>query len=154
MRTAEEMIARLGLRPLDQEGSWWAPGPRTRNLSAITVLLTMAADGFSALHRLTFDEGWQWLDGSPARILRLGPGGGGRLDPLERRTGQVLVPAGTWQGAATLGAWTLLTCWRSPAFTWEGFMLGDREALQRGHPEWEREIEALTRAAAATPTDE
>jgi predicted cupin superfamily sugar epimerase len=145
VRTADEMIADLGLQPLAQEGSWWAPGPRTRNLSSITVLLTAAPEGFSAVHRLTVDEGWQWADGSPAVMLRLGPGGRGRLDAIERRTGQVLVTAGTWQGAATLGAWTLLTCWCSPAFTWEGFTLGDREQLQEEYPDWEREIEALTR---------
>jgi predicted cupin superfamily sugar epimerase len=145
VRTADEMIADLGLQPLAQEGSWWAPGPRTRNLSSITVLLTAAPEGFSAIHRLTVDEGWQWVDGSPAVMLRLGPGGRGRLHAIERRTGQVLVTAGTWQGAATLGAWTLLTCWCSPAFTWEGFTLGARAELQEEYPDWEREIEALTR---------
>ena len=146
MRTAEEMIADLGLQPLEQEGAWWAAGPRTRNLSSITVLLTAGEAGFSAMHRIEVDEGWQWLDGSPAAMLRLGPGGRGRLDAIERRTGQVLVTSGTWQGAATLGQWTLLTCWCSPAFTWEGFTLGGRAELQQAYPGWEREIEALTRA--------
>lgn len=145
MRTAEEMIADLGLQPLEQEGSWWAPGPRTRNLSSITVLLTAAPDGFSALHKLTVDEGWQLIDGAPAAMLRLGPGGKGRLDAIERKTGQVLVTAGTWQGAATLGQWSLFTCWCSPAFTWEGFTLGDQGELQAEYPEWAREIDALTR---------
>ena len=146
MRTAEEVIAALGLRPLEREGAWFAPGPRTRNLSSITVLLAAGADGFSAMHRLTFDEGWQWIDGAPAVMLRLGRGGKGRLDAIEQRTAQVLVTAGTWQGAATLGDWTLLSCWCSPAFTWEGFSLGDRAELQAAYPDWEQEIEALTRA--------
>lgn len=145
-RSAPDVIAELGLRPLEQEGAWWAPGPRTRNLSSITVLLTDSPDGFSALHSIDVDEGWQWLDGAPAAMLRLSAGGRGRLTALERRSGQVLVHAGTWQGAATLGAWTLLTCWCSPAFRWEGFTLGARAPLQGGWPEWSREIEALTRA--------
>ena len=145
MRTAEEMIADLGLQPLDQEGSWWAPGPRTRDLSSITVLLTSAPDGFSALHRLGCDEGWQWLDGAPARMLRLGTHGEGRLDVIERRSAQVLVAAGTWQGAATVGDWTLVGCWCSPAFSWEGFTLGDRGTLRADYPEWQPEIEELTR---------
>ena len=37
-------------------------------------------DGFSAMHRLAIDEGWQWLDGAPAALLRLRPGGSGVLN--------------------------------------------------------------------------
>lgn len=144
-RSAEDVIEALSLQPLEGEGSWWGAGPRTSHLSSITVLLTPGHDGFSAMHRLTIDEGWQWVDGAPAALLRLGRGGHGTLSSLEAQTGQVLITAGTWQGAATLGAWTLLTCWCAPAFTWEAFTLGDRASLQREYPEWSREIEILTR---------
>ncbi len=144
-RPAHDVIAALDLQPLEGEGAWWAAGPRTRHLSSITVLLTAGEDGFSAMHKLDVDEGWQWLDGAPAAMLRLGRGGRGSLSSIEARTGQVLVTTGTWQGAATLGDWTLLTCWCAPAFTWEGFTLGDRCALQRDYPDWAREIEVLTR---------
>ncbi|MCL0138071.1 hypothetical protein M2T37_27715, partial [Klebsiella pneumoniae] len=44
--------------------------PRTQELSSITVLLTDRADGFSAMHKLEVDEGWQWLDGAPVALLR------------------------------------------------------------------------------------
>lgn len=144
-RTAQDVIASLHLQPLEGEGSWWAAGPRTRRLSSITVLLTPADDGFSAMHSLKVDEGWQWLAGAAAAMLRLGPGGRGALSSVEARTGQVLVTAGTWQGAATLGDWTLLSCWCAPAFTWEDFTLGERSDLQRDYPAWTHEIEILTR---------
>lgn len=144
-RTTADVIAAHDLRPLPDEGAWWAPGPRTRNLSSITVLLTQADDGFSAMHRLTIDEGWQWIDGDPAVMLRLGRDGRGRLTAIEPRAGQILVTAGTWQGAATLGEWTLLTCWCSPAFSWEHFELGTRAALTATHPDWATEIATLTR---------
>lgn len=147
--TADDLIRRLNLKPLLGEGAWWAPGPRTRNLSSITVLLTEGDEGFSAMHRLNVDEGWQWIDGAPAAMLRLGNGRGG-LAPIESHTGQVLVTAGTWQGAATLGEWTLFTCWCSPAFTWSGFELADRDALQAEYPTWSREIEVLTRPRRAS----
>ena len=55
--TAAEVIARLKMQPIPEEGAWFAPGPRTQGLNAITVLLTDQPDGFSAMHRLTIDEG-------------------------------------------------------------------------------------------------
>ncbi|MEO7070950.1 MAG: cupin domain-containing protein [Nostocoides sp.] len=144
-RTAQDVIKALHLQPLEGEGSFWAAGPRTRNLSSITVLLTTGDEGFSAMHKLEVDEGWQWVEGAPAVMLRLGRGGHGALSSIEARNGQVLVTADTWQGAATLGDWTLLTCWCAPAFTWSGFVLADRDELQHDYPDWSREIEVLTR---------
>jgi predicted cupin superfamily sugar epimerase len=34
---------------------------------------------------------------------------------------QVIVPAGVWQSAVSLGAWTLTGCTVSPAFEFSGF---------------------------------
>ncbi|HQY95850.1 MAG TPA: hypothetical protein PLU83_02605, partial [Phycicoccus sp.] len=75
MRTAEQIIRDLKMQPISGEGAWFAPGPRTQELSSITVLLTDQPDGFSAMHSLTIDEGWQWLDGAPVALLRLRRGG-------------------------------------------------------------------------------
>lgn len=36
---------------------------------------------------------------------------------------QVVVPAGCWQAAASLGAWTLVSCVVVPAFHFAGFHL-------------------------------
>jgi uncharacterized protein len=36
---------------------------------------------------------------------------------------QVVVPAGAWQSASTLGAWTLVSCVVTPGFEFEGFEL-------------------------------
>ena len=60
-------------------------------------------------------------------------------------TSQFLVRRGTWMGASTLGAWTLLSCWCSPAFRPEHFELGDRDLLTAGYPSYATEIAALTR---------
>ena len=40
MRTAQEIIDELGMTPIPGEGAWFVPGPRTQELSSITVLLT------------------------------------------------------------------------------------------------------------------
>ena len=101
--TAEQVIARLKMQPIPEEGAWFAAGPRTQGLNAITVLLTDRPDGFSAMHRLSIDEGWQWLGGAPAALLRLRPGGSGVLNYVDAATSQFLVRRGTWMGASTLG---------------------------------------------------
>ncbi len=117
-------------------------GPRTARMSCVTVLLTDERDGFSALHRLSVDEGWQWLDGDPVRLVRLGSatvtlGGSGPT--------QAIVDAGTWQGARTTGSWSLLSCWCTPAFADDVFELGDRHQLLERFPGQHDEITALTR---------
>ncbi|HET9020999.1 MAG TPA: cupin domain-containing protein [Ornithinibacter sp.] len=145
--SADQVISRLGMRPIPEEGAWFAAGPRTQNLNAITVLLTDRPDGFSAMHRLAVDEGWQWLAGAPAALLRLRAGGSGVLNYVDARTSQFLVHKGTWMGASTLGAWTLLSCWCSPAFRPEHFELGRREDLVARYPSYATEIAALTRDA-------
>ncbi|MBR7742704.1 cupin domain-containing protein [Phycicoccus sp. BSK3Z-2] len=131
--------------PIPEEGGFYVAGPRTQALNGITVLLTDQADGFSAMHRLAVDEGWQWLGGAPAALLRLRPGGSGVLGYLGAEHPQVLVRRGTWMGATPLGYWTLLSCWCAPAFRPEHFELGDRDALTTEYPQFATEIATLTR---------
>ncbi|NHI19456.1 cupin domain-containing protein [Phycicoccus endophyticus] len=131
--------------PIPEEGAWFVAGPRTQGLNAVTVLLTPRPDGFSAMHRLAVDEGWQWLGGAPAALLRLRPGGSGVLNYLGEEHPQVLVRRGTWMGASTLGTWTLVSCWCAPAFRPEHFELGERAALAEEYPQFATEIAALTR---------
>lgn len=147
--TAEQVIKRLRMKPIPQEGAWIVEGPRTQGLSAATVLLTNRPDGFSAMHRLAIDEGWQWLAGAPAALLRLRKGGTGVLNYVGPQTGQFLVRKDTWMGASTLGDWTLITCWCAPAFRPEHFELGDRDDLVERYPGYATEITALTRSDPA-----
>jgi len=41
---------------------------------------------------------------------------------------QAIVPAGAWQAAESLGAWTLVSCVVAPGFLFERFELA--------HPDW------------------
>jgi uncharacterized protein len=143
--TAEQVVRRLRMHRIPEEGAWVVEGPRAPGLSAATVLLTNRPDGFSALHRLTVDEGWQWLAGAPAALLRLPQGGSGVLSDVGPQTSQCLVRRGTWMGASTLGDWTLISCWCSPAFHPEHFELGRRDVLVERYPGYATEITALTR---------
>jgi predicted cupin superfamily sugar epimerase len=142
---AEQIVAALGMTPIDEEGAYFAMGPRSTGLSSITALVTDTPDGFSALHRLTVDEGWQWLEGAPLVLVRLHPDGGVDHVVLGPMTPQALVPAGTWQGASTRGDWSLIACWCAPAFTPDVFELGRRDDLLAAYPDSRATIERLTR---------
>ncbi|MBL3597614.1 cupin domain-containing protein [Rhodovulum sulfidophilum] len=129
--TAEEIIATLGLAPHPEGGwyreTWVAPaGPGGRSSgTAIYYLLTEGQR--SHWHRVDADEIWLYHAGDPlelslaatavgpARELVLGP------DLTAGARPQAVVPAGHWQAARPLGAWTLVGCTVSPGFRFEGF---------------------------------
>ncbi|MBL3559523.1 cupin domain-containing protein [Rhodovulum sulfidophilum] len=129
--TAEEIIATLGLAPHPEGGwyreTWVAPaGPGGRpSGTAIYYLLTEGQR--SHWHRVDADEIWLYHAGDPlelslaataagpARELVLGP------DLAAGARPQAVVPAGQWQAARPLGAWTLVSCTVSPGFRFEGF---------------------------------
>jgi hypothetical protein len=87
------------------------------------------------MHRLTIDEGWQWMAGAPATLVRLNPDGTGDSTTLGPDSPQALVTKGSWMGARTHGEWTLFSCWCAPAFEPEHFELGERSALLDAFPD-------------------
>lgn len=162
--SAAEVVAVLGLEPLDQEGGYFrrtleAPlyvrpdgegDTRLRAYSAIYSLFT--PDDFSALHVLDRDEIWCWHAGDALESLRLHPDGSGEWVTLgpDLAAGQQLqnvVPAQDWQGTrlAPGGRWALVSCIVAPEFVWDSFVLADRAELTVGYPDWADGIAALTR---------
>lgn len=124
--TAAQVIERLDLEFLAGEGVWIRLLWRNDHGNAILGLLT--ADDFSALHLLAEDELWVHVAGDPIDMLLLHPDGGVETVTLGRdlEAGQVLtqlVPAGSWQGSSTSGAWALVSCHLAPPFS--GFELAD-----------------------------
>ncbi|MFV0457710.1 MAG: cupin domain-containing protein [Actinomycetales bacterium] len=140
---AADVIAALGLEPLPVEGGHWRPQGRSEALSSILFLLTSDPAGFSALHRLSCTEGWQWLAGAAAELTLLDDHGVRRHRLTAQRT--LVVPATTWQGATTLGAWTLVSCWCAPGYTDEACTFAERDELTGAFPEAADTIAALTR---------
>ena len=163
MSEVEQLIARLGLRPLPQEGGWFAPVWRSTELAAwdggavrdaaSSILYLLAGDEFSALHRLCSDEVWHFHAGDALELLRLDPasgvGGWTRLGPavLAGDAPQVVVPRGVWQGArlAPGGRWALVGCTMVPGWDEADFELGRRAALAAAWPQFAGAIAALTR---------
>jgi predicted cupin superfamily sugar epimerase len=148
-RADGERVARLlGLAPLPDEGGLFRRTFADAHSSAIYFLLL--APDFSALHVLAATETYHWYAGSPLRLLLLHEGGhateptlGPDLERGERP--QLVVPAGTWQGSAPTGAWSLVGTTMAPPFDWSGFRLGERADLLRRWPTAHARITALTR---------
>lgn len=129
---APTVIERFGLRA-HPEGGWYAETWRAdaaegERPTASAILYLLAAGERSHWHRVDAVEIWQYSagdalelrvwtgDGTPVVTHRLGAGEAGDLP-------QLVVPAGAWQAARPLGAWTLVGCIVSPAFEFEGFEL-------------------------------
>ena len=127
---ADEVIARYGLQPHPEGGcyreTFRAPaGPGER--AAVTVIYYLLKAGeVSAWHRIDAVEIWHHYAGAPLRLSLssddqavtdrlLGTGDG--AEP------HIVVPAGCWQSAVSLGAWTLTGCTVAPAFEFAGFEL-------------------------------
>lgn len=164
--TAEALITRLGLKPLEFEGGWYAETWRSADTlpadalparygaaraagTAIYYLLT--PETVSRLHRLTTDELFHFYAGDPVEMLRLAPGGSGEVvtlgaDILDGESPQVVVPRGTWQGCRLRpgGRYALLGCTVAPGFEVADFAAGARTELVAGWPAWRDEIERLT----------
>ncbi len=129
--TAEEIIARLGLKP-HPEGGHYVQTFRAPEGTAIYFLLK--AGERSHWHKVNADEIWHHYAGAPLKLsisddghavrhLRLG------TDFAIGEQPQAVVPRHVWQAARSLGAWTLVGCTVSPAFEFSGFELAP--------PDWE-----------------
>jgi predicted cupin superfamily sugar epimerase len=112
--SAAELIERLSLAPHPEGGHFretWRDQPRLAedrgHGTAIYYLLE--AGERSHWHRVDATEIWHFYAGGPDLSVDQHP--------------QLIVPAGAWQSARPLGAFTLAGCTVSPAFDFDGFEL-------------------------------
>jgi len=133
--TAQDVIRLLDLRPHPEGGHYRetfrdaciVEGGRAAS-TAIYFLLKRGER--SHWHRIDAVETWHWYAGA-ALELRIHDGTctalhclGSDLAGAERP--QAIVPAHTWQSAASLGDWTLCGCTVAPGFEFSGFELAPR----------------------------
>jgi predicted cupin superfamily sugar epimerase len=140
MSEVEAIIAALGLEPHPEGGlyveTWRAEAPPGERPAGTAIYYLLRAGERSHWHRVDADEAWHYYAGAPlalsiaagageahARRFELGPDVGSGQRP------QVVVPAGDWQSAESMGTWTLVSCTVSPGFRFEGFELAA--------PDWE-----------------
>lgn len=134
--TAEAVIDALGLQPHPEGGHYRETfrDPRTvegRSVgTAIYYLLGLGET--SAWHRVDAAEIWHWHAGAPL-VITVSPNGhdasAHHLGPdlLRGQRPQFVVPAGHWQTATSLGAWTLVGCTVSPGFAFAGFEMAPED---------------------------
>ncbi len=158
MLSAEEVIAHLGLRPLEGEGGLFREtyrldgGGEGDDPAATAIYYLLTPNTFSELHRLPHDEMYHFYLGDPVELLQLGPGGA-----IERRTlgsdllagmdVQVLVPGGQWQGSRLRdgGRFALMGTTMTPGYRFETYERGGRVMLQGAYPAAADEIASLAR---------
>ena len=125
---AAAVVKALDLQPHPEGGHFretWRDVPTGGGRGAGTAILFLLAAGQrSHWHRVDAAELWLWQAGATlsleiheAEDVILGP----KL--VDGQMLQGIVPAGHWQAARSLGAWTLVSCVVTPAFQFEGFEL-------------------------------
>lgn len=153
---AQEIIDRLGLNPLPDEGGYYKETYRshhkidvrdtdghTHSRSAGTAIYYLITQrGFSALHRLKYDEVFHFYQGDAAEMIIIEPSGSHRIielgqDVKNGQIPQVVVPADAWQGTRLKdgGKWALFGTTMAPGFDFSDFELGSYEDLSRRLPE-------------------
>jgi predicted cupin superfamily sugar epimerase len=134
MTDADTVIAALGLAPHPEGGyyaeTWRAEAEPAERPAGSAIYYLLRAGQRSHWHRLDAAEAWHHYAGDPLELSVAAASG--REAPQRHLLGpdleagqrpQLIVPAGEWQAAATLGEWTLVGCTVSPAFVFEGFEL-------------------------------
>jgi len=162
---AEQIIKRLGLEPLEDEGGFYyetyvssetisrehLPGRYNNDKpfsSAIYYLLTPETK--SRLHRLPSDEVYHFYSGDPVQMLLLYPNGNSSIiflgqDIMSGQRVQMLVPRGVWQGSFLIegGRYALMGTTVSPGFDFGDFEGSDPEDLKKFYPRHSDMIDRL-----------
>jgi predicted cupin superfamily sugar epimerase len=134
--SAADVIRLLDLRP-HPEGGYYREtfrDPRQdadgRSLSTAIYFL-LAAGVRSRWHRIDTVEMWHWHAGA-ALALRIAEDNGVATVRLGTNLAagerpQAVVPAGAWQAAESLGAWTLVGCTVAPGFEFSSFEVAPKD---------------------------
>ena len=146
---AEDIARILELAPLPGEGGMFRNTLDDGVSTAIYFLLQR--DQPTMLHRLPGPETFHFYAGAPARLLLLSSGGGFEqpvlgTDLTAGQRPQLLVEAGRWQAAETLGDWSLLGTTMAPGYRQQDFELASRDELLSGWPHAAELIERHTPA--------
>lgn len=131
---AEEIIRRLALSPHPEGGHYREtfrdrPAEGQAGRGAVSLIYYLLRRGErSAWHRIDAIEIWHHYAGAPLRLALSADGRSERSvvlgsDLAAGARPHAVVPAGLWQAAESLGAWSLVGCTVAPAFDFAGFEL-------------------------------
>ncbi len=145
---AADVIRLLQMRPLIPEGGYISEQVRDRDQSVIYYLI--ASPDFSALHRLAGPEVWHYYGGAPVTMTIIGADGLAvtRTLGMDLEVGnrpQIIVPAGSWQGARSMGEWSLVGTTMTPPYNHETTVFATPQLVLRTWPAQADELMSLTR---------
>jgi predicted cupin superfamily sugar epimerase len=129
---ADALILMLDLHPHPEGGwfgeTWRAPSDGGHRATSTGIYFLLRAGERSHWHRVDADEVWLYHDGDPLRLSISDDNERVEVRVLGRdleggQRPQVVVPAGRWQAAESLGEWTLVSCVVAPGFRFDGFEL-------------------------------
>ena len=155
---AEQIIALLGLTPLDPEGGYFRQTYKSPNMlpgnilpsryagnersTATAIYFLLTRDTRSLLHRLNSDEIYHFYLGDPVQLVTLYPDGHEEIiilgnDIDHGHTLQTVIPQGVWQGSSLVGdgEYALLGTTVAPGFEIDDFELASREILHNLYPQ-------------------
>ena len=152
--SAKDWIQRLEMNE-HPEGGWYVESFRDErmieNRSASTAIYFLLERGVpSHFHKIASAELWHFYCGAPLLVHELRGGSylAHRVGPDWERGErfQATIPAYSWFGAETLGAYSLVGCTVAPGFSFDDFALAKRERLFGEYPKHRALIERLTRS--------
>ncbi len=141
--SAQAVIRLLDLAPHPEGGHYRETFRDPREVDgrsvSTAIYYLLGAGETSEWHRVDAAETWHFYAGAPL-VLTVSPDG---HDAEARHLGpeigagqrpQITVPAGHWQSATSLGAWTLVGCTVAPGFQFAGFEMApaDWQPVPRG----------------------
>ena len=164
----QEVIDKLGLEPLPEEGGFYKEVHRAKGYIPESVLKEHSGDRcyathiyylltpeeFSGLHRVIgSDEIFHFYLGDPVEMVQMDEENQQlkRIvlgqDLLNDQKLQTTVSKGIWQGTRLLegGQWALLGCTVAPGFEFADFEIKSREEFKELFPEHLETVESFTR---------
>jgi len=130
--TPEAIIALLSMKPHPEGGHYvetFRDAVDANGRPASTAIFYLLRRGErSHWHRVDAGEVWHYHAGAPLALSLSEDGKSSRTlclgtDLAAGEKPQLVVPAGVWQAAESLGDWTLVGCTVAPGFRFEGFEL-------------------------------
>ena len=134
-KRATDLIRELRLQP-HPEGGYFREIFRSPNKvqpldersarSALTTIYFLLIEGqHSRWHRVRSDEAWHFYEGDPLEVYWIDGQGVVHQEALGTETSDThpmcVVPAGCWQAAKPLGAYSLMGCTVAPGFEFQDF---------------------------------
>jgi uncharacterized protein len=120
-----------------------------RNYSTAIYFLLEKGD-FSAFHKISSDEVWNFYAGDPLHVFVIHPDGSLEVIKLgnnivEEETFQAVVPSGCWFASVPTGPFSFVGCTVAPGFDFNDFEMANAEILVKEYPQHEQIIRKLCR---------